>query len=146
MSNYLKENDKQNKVLFGDVFFTVSSETPKEIGTASVLLDNIEELYLNSFCFGYRSNSLQYLSPYFAQYLFRSASFRNKIEKLAQGSTRYNMSKVQLLRLEILLPSFKEQTKIANFLSAIDEKINHRQTQIEKTEQYKKGLLQQMFV
>jgi len=41
--------------------------------------------------------------------------------------------------------SIIEQTKIANFLSAIDDKINHCQTQIEKTEQYKKGLLQQMF-
>jgi type I restriction enzyme S subunit len=40
----------------------------------------------------------------------------------------------------------KEQIKIANFLSAIDEKINHCQLQIEKTENWKKGLLQQLFV
>jgi type I restriction enzyme, S subunit len=43
------------------------------------------------------------------------------------------------------IPCFKEQTKIANFLSALDEKINYCQTQIEKTELWKKGLLQQMF-
>jgi type I restriction enzyme S subunit len=43
------------------------------------------------------------------------------------------------------IPSIKEQTKIANFLSAIDEKINHTQKQIEKTEEWKKGLFQQMF-
>jgi type I restriction enzyme S subunit len=137
--------EKQNKVVFGDVFFTVSSETPNEIGTASVLLNNVEELYLNSFCFGYRASQLT-LSPYFSRYLFRNELFRNQIIKLAQGSTRFNMSKVQLMKLNVNLPCIEEQTKIANFLSAIDDKINHCQAQIEKTEVWKKGLLQQMFV
>lgn len=139
-------NENQNKVQFGDVFFTVSSETPKEIGTASVLLDKIEELYLNSFCFGYRANSLQILSPYFSRYLFRSELFRNEIVKLAQGSTRYNMSKVQLMKLEIQLPDINEQNKIAEFLSNIDEKINAVEMQIEKTEDYKSGLVQKLFI
>ena len=142
----ISSTEKQNKVLFGDVFFTVSSETPNEIGMSSVLLDEIEELYLNSFCFGYRANSLETLSPYFSKYLFRSELFRNDIIKLAQGSTRYNMSKIQLMKLEIKLPCLEEQTKIANFLSAIDDKINHCQAQITHTEIWKKGLLQQMFV
>ena len=48
--------------------------------------------------------------------------------------------------LKLIIPSVEEQTKIANFLSAIDKKINHCQQQIEKTEQWKKGLLQKMFV
>jgi type I restriction enzyme S subunit len=48
--------------------------------------------------------------------------------------------------IQISIPkSIKEQTKIANFLSAIDDKINHCQVQIEKMEVWKKGLLQQMF-
>lgn len=138
--------DKQNKVFFGDVFFTVSSETPNEIGTASVLLDKIEELYLNSFCFGYRPNSLETLYPYFSRYLFRSELFRNDIVKLAQGSTRYNMSKAQLMLIKIKLPCFGEQQKIANFLSSIDAKIESTRQQINQTQSFKKGLLQQLFV
>ena len=43
------------------------------------------------------------------------------------------------------IPIYEEQTKIANFLSAIDDNINLCSCQIEKTEHYKKGLLQQMF-
>ena len=140
------ENENQNKVNFGDVFFTVSSETPNEIGMSSVLLDKVEELYLNSFCFGYRANSLRELSPYFSQYLFRNENFRNEIIKLAQGSTRYNMSKIQLMKIEIGIPCFNEQIKIANFLSAIDDKINYNNTQIRNMEVWKKGLLQRMFV
>lgn len=139
-------NENQNKVLFGDVFFTISSETPNEIGMSAVLLDEIEELYLNSFCFGFRANSLDELSPYYARYFFRSNMFRKNIIKLAQGSTRYNMSKIELLKLKIKLPCIEEQNKIANFLSSIDDKIEENQKILEKAKEFKKSLLQQMFI
>jgi len=141
----IREKENQNIVIFGDAFFTVSSETPEEVGMASVLLDEVGELYLNSFCFGYRATSLDIINPYFSRYLFRSESFRKDVVVLAQGSTRFNISKTQFMKLVIKLPSFPEQTKIANFLSAIDDKINHSGMQIEKLELWKKGLMQQMF-
>lgn len=140
------ENENQNRAKYGDVFFTTSSETPLEIGYSSVLLENVDELYLNSFCFGYRINSFKELSPTFAQYLFRSPIFRKEVIKLGQGSTRYNMSKVELMKIEILLPSEKEQSKISAFLETIDEKIIRTTTQLQQTQQYKKGLLQNMFI
>ncbi|HQG78231.1 MAG TPA: restriction endonuclease subunit S [Bacteroidales bacterium] len=141
----IKDGEKQSRVKYGDVFFTTSSETPDEVGTSSVLLDEVNEVYLNSFCFGYRCSQVVLL-PQFSRYLFRNESFRNKVNTLAQGSTRYNMSKNELMKLEITLPAISEQTKIANFLSAIDDKIIHTQKQIEKAEVWKKGLMQQMFV
>lgn len=142
----IDEFENQQRVQYGDVFFTTSSETPNEIGTCSVLLEEIEEMYLNSFCFGFRPNSLEQLVPDFASYLFRNENFRKKIVKLAQGSTRYNMSKVQLLKLKVKLPSTPEQQKIATFLSALDSKIEGVDSQIAKTQSFKKGLLQGMFV
>jgi type I restriction enzyme S subunit len=65
-----------------------------------------------------------------------------------QGASvvRRNLDMDKFLSIEFLLPSIDEQTKIATFLSAIDDKINHCQVQIEKMEVWKKGLLQQMFV
>lgn len=142
----VKAGESQSRVSFGDVFFTTSSETAGEIGYASTLLDPVGTVFLNSFCFGYRIHSFDTFSPFYARYLFRSPLFRADIQKLAQGSTRYNMSKVGLMKLSISLPCMAEQTKIANFLSAIDEKISGVKLQIEHTRQFKKGLLQQMFV
>lgn len=47
--------------------------------------------------------------------------------------------------LQFSFPNLKEQLRIANFLSAIDDKINHTQKQIERADLWKKGLMQQMF-
>lgn len=142
----INTNEKQSEVQYGDVFFTTSSETPREIGTASVLLDEVSEVYLNSFCFGYRAYSLSQLVPEFARYLFRSEVIRKEIVKLAQGSTRFNMSKVELMKLKVMLPVESEQQKIASFLSAIDTQIEQVAKQIEQSKLFKKGLLQKMFV
>lgn len=142
----LSADEKQSKAQYGDAFFTTSSETPNEIGTASVLLDHLEEVYLNSFSFGYRPNNLETLAPQFLQFLLRSEIFRRKIIPLAQGSTRYNMSKIELMKITVVLPCAEEQQKIAKYLSALDTKIEAVNQQIEKTQGFKKGLLQKMFV
>lgn len=70
-----------------------------------------------------------------------------EIEKTkAPGGTIKTITKEVLTDFTVPIPSIKEQTKIANFLSAIDEKINRTENQIQKTQEWKKGLLQQMFV
>lgn len=142
----IKPKEKQNLVKYGDVFFTTSSETPGEVAFSSVLLDNVENLYLNSFCFGYRAHSQDALRPQFSRYLFRSERFRRIVFRLAQGSTRYNISKNQMMRLMVSLPCSREQSKIAEFLTALDERIDILDQELEKTKTFKKGLLQQMFV
>ena len=71
--------------------------------------------------------------------------YEPKWGSLEQGSTFTAVSGFEINNLKLFLPSLEEQTKIANFLSAIDDKINHCQARIEKTEVWKKGLLQQMF-
>ena len=64
----------------------------------------------------------------------------------ASGSTFLEISKSKIQPMEISLPCLEEQTKIANFLSAIDQKIEVVAQQIEQAKHWKKGLLQQMFV
>ena len=132
----------QNVVRLGDIFFTTSSETPTEVGMTSVLLDGIEDCYLNSFCFGYRlSNKEETLPEYFRFYL-RASVIRNKLSILAQGSTRFNISKNEVMRMGINLPNSSEQEKIAALLSCIDERITTQNKIIEKYESLIKGIAQ----
>ena len=138
-------SENQNKVQYGDVFFTTSSETRHEVGYCSVLLDDVEEVYLNSFCFGYRINSFDELNPDFARFLFFSRLFRKEVILLAQGSTRYNISKNSFLEIAVELPSIEEQKKVAKFLTLLEDEVFTINAQLNLTKNYKQGLLQQMF-
>lgn len=77
-------DSKQKEVKYGDVFFTTSSETPEEVGMSSVWLENTENVYLNSFCFGYRP-TVEF-DPYYLAFMLRSPVVRKKIYVL---SSRY---------------------------------------------------------
>ena len=74
-------------------------------------------------------------------------NFNQKYFKLmGQGSSQQNLSKGDILKFTVKTPVMEEQTKIANFLSDIDIKIEVLNTKIENSKTFKKGLLQQMFV
>ena len=87
-----------------------------------------------------------YLKDSFLLNWFTTQKFTRQMNSSFEGSVRNTLSYESLTKIKIRLPSLPEQTKIAHFLSAIDEKISHCQVQITKMEQYKKGLLQQLFV
>lgn len=142
--DYVKINscETQNKVKYGDIFFTVSSETQNEVGMASVFLDHHAELYLNSFCFGFRLKDFNTLVPQFSSYFFRADKFRKEINKLSQGATRFNLSKNNLMKLNILLPKVEEQTAIAKILETADKEIKIIKTKLEALKEQKKGLMQ----
>ena len=77
--------------------------------------------------------------------LVQTVNFKNYINSIPTASAQPNISNDDIGNYITIIPSLPEQTKIANFLSAIDDKINHTSTQLEKMQQWKKGLLQQMF-
>ncbi|WP_010439633.1 restriction endonuclease subunit S [Vibrio cyclitrophicus] len=66
--------------------------------------------------------------------------------KFDSGVGQTNLKKNEVLSCPLSIPSLREQTKIANFLSAIDQKITLANSELEKAKEWKKGLLQQMFV
>lgn len=80
------DNERQNKIQYGDILFTGSSENTIECGMSSVLTTKTDEpLYLNSFCFGYRFNNTELFVPDFSKYLFRSDELRKQIIRTASG-------------------------------------------------------------
>ena len=110
-------NEKQNIVQYGDALFTGSSETPDECAMSSVVTDYPQEkLYLNSFCFGFRFNSLEGICPAFYKHYFRSDHFRKAVRRTANGTTRFNVSKKEFGKLSIPLPPLEIQKKIVECL------------------------------
>lgn len=141
----VQDGRKQNLVKKGDLFFNTSSETPEEVGMCSVLCDDVPELYLNSFCFGFRITNQKSLLPLFVSYFFRSDFGRKIIFPLAQGMTRYNLSKRYFLQISIPKPRVEEQQKIIDILSTGNDAIEKSDAIIEETKQLKKGLMQKLF-
>ncbi|MDD2962240.1 MAG: restriction endonuclease subunit S [Muribaculaceae bacterium] len=135
---------KQNEVKYGDVFFTVSSETPEEVGMTSVWLSDMQNVYLNSFCFGYRL-SINY-DPYYIAYYLRSNVMRKKICYLAQGISRFNISKTKMMDINILLPNIEEQERIGLYFKELEKKISKTEQKLTKLRNIKKACLEKMFV
>ena len=88
----------------------------------------------------------QNYSSIFMFYQINYQDFRQSASDVSTGSTRKRIGLSDLKQLPIKVPCLEEQTKIANFLSAIDQKIEVVAQQIEQAKTWKKGLLQQMFV
>ncbi len=119
----LSAGERQNRVQRNDLLFNGSSETPEEVGLCAAVIADLENTYLNSFCFGYRLSVSDQIDPIFIVALIRSGEGRERIKHLAQGATRYNLSKRALLELELKLPCYEEQKAIAVVLSDIDAEI-----------------------
>ena len=139
-------DNRQNKVKYGDIFFTTSSETPEEVGMSSIWLENTENMYLNSFCFGYRLNNYEKINLQFLAYLLRAGNFRSNMMLLAQGISRYNISKNKVTEININLPiEIEEQKKIGILFYNLDNLITLHQRKYDKLLNVKKALLDKMF-
>ena len=125
MTEPIEIDPKQNEVEVGDVFFTTSSETPEEVGMSSILLEKRGKTYLNSFCFGFRPS--EKIDSYYLAYMLRSESTRAKIILLAQGISRYNISKNKVMEIAVSLPSLDEQKMIGQYFSHLDNLITLHQ-------------------
>ena len=88
----------------------------------------------------------KYLNSQFLQTILNEGNeFKNFAIMQKQGGSRTYMYFSKLSELMITIPELKEQEKIAEFLTAIDKRIDHTTAQLTHTKQWKKGLLQQMF-
>ena len=141
----IKDGEKQNIVEYGDVLFTLSSETPNEVGIGSVFLGK-EKVYLNSFCFGIHITNKEVAFPPFLSYYVSSTAFRKFIYPFAQGSTRFNLCKADFEKASIKLPTLENQKRIYSILSHIDSKIETEKHMLDLYNSQKQYLLRQMFI
>ena len=136
---------KEQFLKVGDLVIADASEDYKDIGKS------IEVISLNNqkVVAGLHTYIARPVKPFalgFCGYMMQTFPVREQIKKLATGISVLGISKTNLGKVELKVPSLEEQTKIANFLSAIDQKIEVVVQQIEQAKTWKTGLLQQMFV
>ena len=141
----IKDDEKQNVVKYGDVLFTLSSETPEEVGVGSVYLGK-EKVYLNSFCFGIHITNTEVAFPPYLSYYVSLTAFRKFIYPYAQGSTRFNLCKADFEKASIKLPTLADQKRIYSVLGHIDCKIETERQMLNLYNSQKQYLLRQMFI
>lgn len=141
----IDEKEKQNRVQKNDILFLMSSEILDDIAKNSIYLGNDDELYLNSFCKGFRISDSN-VFPEFINYLFLSTSYRNYFSLVGRGFTRINLKQEFINDVYTLLPSLPEQQTIATFLddktSKIDQTIANKQKEIELLKERRQILIQ----
>lgn len=141
----VSDSETQNEVKYGDILFTVSSETQEEAGMSSVFLEKTDDkIFLNSFCFGVRLNDFNTLLPRFGSFLFRFQEFRKEIFKISQGSTRFNISKKGVLNLTFKIPTIIEQKNIIDVLENSENEISLEKQRLSQLKEQKKALMQKL--
>ena len=128
----------------GDVLFIRSSVKAEGVGQTALVMHDLPNTVYSGFLIRFRES--YGLDLGFKKYCFMNNDFRLQLLAKSTTSANTNINQESLSSLSIKIPCLEEQTKIANFLSAIDQKIETVAQQIEQAKQWKKGLLQQMFV
>jgi len=134
--------EAQNAVKRGDLLLNGSSETPEEVAMCALCDVDERDLFLNSFCFGFRLRPSAEADALFLAYLLRSDAGRTVTRSLAQGSTRYNIAKSAFLDACLLLPSRIEQAAIATVLSDMDAELTALDARRAKTQALKQAMMQ----
>jgi type I restriction enzyme, S subunit len=123
----------------GDVLFAHNAT----VGPVAFLETNLDFVILSTTATYYRLDNKTINAKYWL-YFLSSQSFSNQYSKVMGQSTRNQVPITMQRSFLSILPPFSEQTKIAEILSAVDEKIEVIQEQINQTTELKKGLLQQL--
>jgi type I restriction enzyme S subunit len=139
------DNENQNQVKKGDIFFLMSSEGYEDIGKSAILDDDLNETYLNSFCKGYRVTNRK-ANPYFLNYLLLSDNYRKRLTVEGKGFTRINLKMEKVNDFIVFIPNtIDEQKKIVSFLDdktqTIDKIVSNIISQIATLKELRKSLI-----
>lgn len=127
----------------GDVFFTRTSETPEEVGFASVLLDDIQDCVFSGFVLRARPKNDR-LYPEYCGYSFTTKNVRSSIIASCSYTTRALTNGTLLSAIQIPVPPTTEQQNIASALSSIDKLIDDLGRTIQKKQRIREGAMEEL--
>ena len=138
--NQLKEYSLQE----GDVLFVRSSVKLEGVGEAAIVPKSLENTTYSGFIIRFRDEVN--MDKNFKRFVFGTKPIRNQIMAKATNSANKNISQDVLYNLEVYLPPKEEQHKIGAYLAQLDNLITLYQRKCDELREYKKGLLQKLFV
>lgn len=136
---------KDNYCIDGDLIFADASEDLNDVGKSIEIINIKDEKLLSGLHTILVRPQKNIFQKGFAGYLFKSNQVRLQIQKESQGSKVLSISGSRLLNTVIFYPSLKEQIKIADVLTSVDDKIQQLTQKKELLEHYKTGVMQQIF-
>jgi len=142
----LKRIAEDNYCKEGDLIIADASEDYADVGKCIEIVNLKGEKVLAGLHTILARPNKHKMSLGFNGHLMKSENIRLQIRTIAQGSKVLSISATRLSNCTLDIPCEKEQTRIANFISALDDKIKHTDVEIKKMGVWKKGLLQKMFV
>ena len=130
----------EDKINYGDLFFNTRN-TLDLVGKVAIWRNELPKAYYNS-----NLMLIKFDNNFFMNYRLNSHNGMESLKAIATGTTSVAAIYTKdLLKIKLEIPSLPEQTKIANFLTAVDEKINLLTQKATLLSQYKKGVMQQIF-
>lgn len=135
----------KNKVKNGDIFFTRSSLVKEGIAWSNIYLGNSDDITYDGHLIKMTPDETK-VFPQFLYYCLKTSQVRSQLIKGGKTATMTTIGQDDVGKTSLHIPSLNEQIKIANFLSAIDDKITTKKVELDKLKTWKQGLLQQMFV
>ena len=127
----------------GDVLFIRSSVKPEGVAETAVVIEDLDNTVYSGFLIRYRPS--KDIDLHYKKYCFSTDFFRKNVLALSTTSANTNINQESLSLLNLDLPSKPEQTKIASFLSNVDEKISQLTQKHALLSQYKQGMMQKLF-
>ena len=143
----MSAGENQNKVRQNDLLFLMSSEDYESIAKSAVVMEDMGEVYLNSFCRGLHFTSNKIYAN-FINYQLQAQNYRDALRFEARGFTRINIKVDRISSMYVSLPPLSEQQAIATYLdekcSKIDKIVANLEKQISLYTDMKRSLIDEV--
>lgn len=143
----IEPDERQNRVIKNDLFFLMSSEDYDDLGKSSILTSEVDELYLNSFCKGFRVEDNK-INPLFVNYQLLGNIHRKLISIEGKGFTRINLRQDKLNNTYMFIPPLQEQQQIVDYLdketSKIDKLVAIESKRVKLLKEYRQSLISEV--
>lgn len=141
----ITENQDFDTVKYGDILIADASEDYKDLGKAVCFFDSSDSKVIAGLHTHRLKPNSNLVKPEYLINLFQTNRYRKFVWKMGTGVSVLGLSKSNLAKYTVNIPSLEDQEKIAKFFSSLNKKIQLQQEKIDLLKEQKKGYMQKIF-